>query len=80
MNIDLLPFAAFALQSSGQTAQARLGQHTLTLRLARPAVDSSYESPPMSGRASIEDVPLPSEGVLRAAILPADGPGLTITF
>jgi len=80
MNIDLLPFAAFALESSARSVQPRVERHTLTLRLARPALDSSYESPPMSGRASIENVPLPSESVLRAAVLPVDGMGLTITF
>jgi len=80
MNIDLLPFAAFALESSGRTAQARPERHTLTLRLAQPALASSYDSPPMSGRATIEDGPLPSESVLRAAVLTADDPGLTLTF
>jgi hypothetical protein len=79
MNIDL-PFAAFALESSGRSTQPRPERHTLTLRLARAALESSYDSPPMSGRARIEDVPLPAEGLLRAAVLPADGPGLTITF
>jgi hypothetical protein len=80
MNIDLLPFAAFALESSGRTAQPRAERHTLTLWLARPALDSSYDSPPMSGRVRIGDVPPASENLLRAAVLPADGPGLTITF
>jgi hypothetical protein len=80
MNIDLLPFAAFALESSGHSAQPRGERHTLTLRPARSAFDLSYGSLPMSGRARIEDVPPPSDSLLRAAVLPADGPGLTITF
>jgi len=79
MNIDLLPLAAFALETSGANARPCPELHTLTLRLARPAHLSSYESP-MSGQARIEDSPLPSESVLRAAILPAEGAGLTITF
>jgi hypothetical protein len=80
MNIDLLPFAAFALESSGGAVLPRSERHTLTLRLARPALDSSYESAPMSGRASLEIAAPACDGVLRAAVLPAKGPGLTITF
>ena len=81
MNIDLLPFAAFALESSGHSVPPGVERHTLTLRLNRPALDSSYDSPPMSGNARIEEgAAPPSEGILRAAVLPADGPGLTITF
>ena len=78
MNIDLLPLAAFALQSSRGADRFVAEAHTLTLRLTRLAVDGSH-TPPMSGRAAIEDLPL-REGLLRAAVLPAGGPGLTITF
>ncbi|HXD39723.1 MAG TPA: hypothetical protein VN649_04130 [Ramlibacter sp.] len=80
MIIDLLPFAAFALESSGHSVPPGVERHTLTLGLNGPALDSSYDSQPMSGNARIEDVAPPSEAILRAAVLPADGPGLTITF
>jgi hypothetical protein len=79
MNIDLLPFAAFALESSGMADRPCGEPHTLTLRLARPSLHSSF-GPPMSGKVRIEEIPVPCEGVLHAAVLPADGPGLTITF
>jgi hypothetical protein len=79
MNIDLLPFASFALESSGVEDRPCGEPNTLTLRLARPSLHSSL-GPLMSGHVRIEDVPLPCEGVLRAAVLPVDGPGLTITF
>jgi hypothetical protein len=78
MNIDLLPFAAFALESSGMTEPPRGEPHTLTLRLAR-SMNSSF-GPPMSGKARMEDIPVRREVALHAAILPADGAGLTITF
>lgn len=79
MTIDLLPFAAFALESSAGQGRPGGEPHTLTLRLARPTLVSSY-GPPMSGSVSIEALPLGSAGGLRAAVLPAEGPGLTITF
>jgi len=79
MNIDLLPFAAFALESSAGRERPGGERHTLTLRLDRPTLLSSY-GPPMGGSANIEAIPLGSAGVLRAAVLPAEGPALTITF
>jgi hypothetical protein len=79
MNIDPLPLAAFALESSGSMDRLCGEPHTLTLRLARRSVQSSF-GPPMSGTARIEGIPLRSECQLHAAVLPADGPGLTITF
>jgi len=79
MNIDLLPFAAFALESSAGAERPSGEPHTLTLRLAPPVLLCSY-GPPMSGSVRIEAVPLRSESLLRAAVLPAEGPGLTITF
>ena len=78
MNIDLLPFAAFALESSGMAERARAEPHTLTLRLAR-SMNSSF-GPAMSGKARLEEIPVRCEVALHAAILPADGAGLTITF
>jgi hypothetical protein len=76
MNIDLLPFTAFALQSCGQ-APAGDGQ-TLTLQPQLESDHSSHE--PMSGTASILQVFGHSGNLLRAAVVPADGPVLTITF
>lgn len=78
MNIDLLPLSAFALESSRGADRLVAEAHTLTLRPTRPAFDSS-QAPSMGGSAWIE--PLAAEGGrLHAAVLPADGPGLTITF
>ena len=84
MNIDLLPFTAFALESCGAPEPARGDVHTLTLDLALAPVHSSYE--PMSGSASAGQA-FASAGQafacatpLRAAVLPADGSALTITF
>jgi hypothetical protein len=79
MNIDLLPLSAFALESSRGADRFIAEAHTLTLQLARPALDCS-QPPLMSGRASIEAHPLRTAALLRAAVLPAGGPGLTITF
>lgn len=79
MNIDLLPLAAFVLESSRGADRLVAETHTLTLRLTRPVLDCS-PAPPMSSSASIEALPLRPEGLLRAAVLPADGPGLTLTF
>lgn len=79
MNIDLLPFAAFALESSGLPERPLAESHTLTLRLTRPLPHSPF-GPSMSGRVRLGDIPLPSEGVLHAEVLPAEGLGLTITF
>ena len=76
MTIDLLPFTAFALQSCGQTAAGN-GQ-TLTLQPALPSAHSSHER--MSGRASINQAFADCGNLLRAAVLPAEGPLLTITF
>jgi hypothetical protein len=77
MNIDLLPFSAFALESYGTTAPSRGDSYTLTLELALATVHSSRED--MSGSASTNEA---SSDVtpLRAAILPADGTAITITF
>ena len=76
MNIDLLPFSAFALESYGPAAPSRGDAHTLTLELAL-AVHSSRQimsGSATTGEASAEATPL------RAAVLPAEGSALTITF
>ena len=76
MNIDLLPFSAFALESYGTTAPSRGDMHTLTLELAL-AVHSPHKG--MSGSISTRQT-LAAATSLRAAVLPADGGALTITF
>lgn len=77
MNIDLLPFSAFALESYGTTAPSRGDSHTLTLELALATAHAAREV--MSGSASFGQ---PSGDVtpLRVAVLPAEGAALTITF
>lgn len=76
MNIDLLPFTAFALRSCGQAA-AGDGQ-TLTLQ---PVLESDhFPHEPMSGTAGIHPVFGDCGNLLRAAVVPAEGPVLTITF
>ena len=78
MNIDLLPLAAFALESS-PGARLVAQAHTLTVQLMRPALLPSNESP-MSGTVGIEAIRPVCENVPRAAVPPAKGLGLTITF
>jgi hypothetical protein len=77
MNIDLLPFSAFALESYGAAAPSRGELHTLTLELALAPVHSSHEA--MSGSVSTNQI-FTAARPLRAAVLPADGAALTITF
>ena len=79
MKIDLLPLAAFALEQPHETERPQGGPHTLTLRPTGPALQRPHENP-MSGSAEVEPMPLPCDGPLRAAVLPAGGPPLTITF
>jgi hypothetical protein len=80
MNIDHLPFAAFALESAVGRERHGGRPHTLTLRLAaRPTLRASCGAP-MSGNVEIDAGGLISQSLLRAAIVPAEGPGLTITF
>jgi hypothetical protein len=78
MNIDLLPFTAFALQSCGQAARAQGDGQTLTLQLALVSDHSCHE--PMNGRASTNQAFMHCGNLLRAAVVPAEGPVLTITF
>jgi hypothetical protein len=78
MNIDLLPFTAFALQSCGRAAQGAGEAQTLTLQLGLAPVLCSQES--MSGSASINQAFVDSGNLLRAAVVPTEGPVLTITF
>ena len=78
MNIDLLPFTAFELQSCGAAGQNRAEARTLTLQLALAPVHSSQE--PMSGKVSTNQAFVHSSNLLRAAVVPADRASLTITF
>jgi hypothetical protein len=80
MNIDHLPFAAFALESAAGRERHGGRPHTLTLRLNRPTLLASSYGAPMSGSVEIVASGLLSKSLLRAAIVPAEGPGLTITF
>jgi hypothetical protein len=78
MNIDLLPFTAFELQSCGAASQNRGEAQTLTLQLALAPIHSSQE--PMNGRASTNQAFVHCGNLLRAAVVPADSTPLTITF
>lgn len=76
MNIDLLPFSAFALESSGPAARALSDAQTLTLQLDLVPVHAAFE-PAMGGSVSVGPG---ATGSLRAQVVPAAGPVLTITF
>ena len=78
MTTDVLPLSDFALESWGPVIQARGDGKTLTLRLALDPMHSSLE--PMNGSASANQSLVYSAELLRAAVVPADGEALTITF
>ena len=78
MNIDLLPFTAFELQSCEAAGQNRGEAQTLTLQRALAPVHSSRE--PMSGKVSTNQAFVQCGNLLRAAVVPADSTPLTITF
>jgi len=78
MNIDLLPFSAFALESSGAASRHAGEAHTLTLRPELAPVHPAL--PAMGGSVSIGGAACGPAPVLRAAVVPAAGPVLTITF
>ena len=78
MNIDLLPFNAFALESCG-TAGVHAGSvHTLTLQLELGPVLPCHE--PMSGIARAAQAGGDAASVVRAAVVPAPAEAITITF
>ncbi len=79
MKIDLLPLAAFALERPHETRRPQDGPPTLTLQPTGAARQRLHENP-MSGSAQVEPMLLPGGGPLSAAIVPAGGPALTITF
>jgi hypothetical protein len=74
-NLDMLPFTAFALESSGSPAHAASNAQTLTLQLP---VHPAYA--PMSGSATTNQSFIHCGNLLRAAVVPADESALTITF
>ena len=78
MTIELLPFSAFALESCGGV-HAPGESHTLTLEPDLTAVRAAFE-PAMGGSASVGAGPVEWPRLLRAAIVPANGSVLTITF
>jgi hypothetical protein len=79
MPIDLLPFSAFALESSGAPAQAVSEPQTLTLRLA-PLALHGMRPAPMSGTVLIEAAAPNEETSLRACVIHGDASALTLTF
>ena len=78
MNIDLLPFTAFALESCGTTGHVAAASQTLTLELELGPVHALAE--PMHGTVG-KSLPLePMFHTLHAAVVPACSNALTITF
>jgi hypothetical protein len=77
MNIDLLPFTAFALQSCGKAVQAGDGR---TLTLPSAIVSGHFSHEPMNGMVSTNQAFVHCGNVLRASVVPAEGRVLTITF
>ena len=78
MNIDLPPISAFFLESPA-TAWRPIGRgHTLTLRLDPTPVHPAFGA--MSGNVCVDETACAWAPGLRAAVVPADGPALTITF
>ena len=78
MNIDLLPFSAFALESSAGASGALGESHTLTLTLGQAPVHPALASA-IDGSIGFTDE-LAQEHAMRAAVVPVPGPILTITF
>jgi hypothetical protein len=80
MNLDHLPFTAFALEAAGPGSATGGEGKTLTLPRPVPAVVhamAGHES--MSGIARI-GAPDAADDVWRAAVIAADATALTITF
>ncbi len=78
MNIDLPSLSAFAQESSGTASLPIGGGHTLTLRLDLTPVHPAFHA--MSGSVSVDVTSLDHAPEIRAAVVPADGPILTLTF
>ena len=79
MDLDLLPFTTSPQESLGPATPPRGDGKTLTLQLAMAAVHSSGDT--MSGSATAnESLVYGSSNLLSAAVVPAEGKALTITF
>jgi hypothetical protein len=80
MNLDQLPFSAFALEAAGANPSSVGEGQTLTLPRSVPAVIRVMAEPgPVSGTAvaAVFAAALPA---LHAGVVPADHSPLTITF
>ena len=79
MNIDLLPFSSFALESSTAAASASRQAQTLTLPLGLVPVHAAFGSA-MAGTASVGTVDADSGAPCHMAVAKAGDVALTITF
>jgi hypothetical protein len=80
MNLDQLPFTAFALEAAAAGAPSAADGKTLTMPRAVAAIlRAPAEHEPMSGTAAIS-AEAPGEIAWRAAVVAADSTTLTITF
>jgi len=79
MSIDLLPFSAFALESSTVAGSTQRSAQTLTLPLGLFPVHAAFGSA-MAGTASVGARPSGAAAPLRAAVVNAGAAVLTITF
>lgn len=79
MNIDLLPFSAFALESSPGASRAPGESDTLTMQLGLAPVHPAL-GPAMEGTIDVAEFAPGTAPVLGAAVVPVAGPALTITF
>jgi hypothetical protein len=77
MNIDLLPFSAFAHESCAPAGPAQGNGQTLTLKHALASLKVPLE--PMNGIVTANDG-FVQAGLHRATVLAADPTALTITF
>jgi hypothetical protein len=79
MNIDLLPFSAFALESSAAGPRRPGESHTLTMQFgfapAHPALEHAME-----GTVSLPGPSPESATAWRAAVVPVRGSALTLTL
>jgi hypothetical protein len=80
MNLDQLPFTAFALEAAAAGASPAGDGKTLTLPRSIPAIMRAMaEHEPMSGTVAV-GAAAPADVAWRAAVVAADAGVLTITF
>jgi hypothetical protein len=77
MPTDLLPFSAFALESTGSVTREMGEPQTLTLCLAEMPLHADYPEQ-MNGTLVVSSSF--DDGLLRAAVVPTAFASLTITF